>query len=83
MDLILDPLVFAGGAAFAALSRTDVMRHGAGCVGTKGAVALLIRQGADIRAFSPKGREMTMDEVEALCPGALARFEQAAAEASR
>lgn len=80
MDVTLEAPVFAGGAAFAALSRTDVLRHRAGCVGSKKAVALLVRHDAELRAFTPRGREMTADEVEALCPGALARFAEMAAQ---
>lgn len=79
---MLEPPVFAGGAAFAALARTDVMRHRAGCVGSKSAVALLVRHDAELRAFTPRGREMTADEVETLCPGALARFEKIATQST-
>jgi len=74
MDLTLETPVFAGGAAFAAISRTEVTRHRAGCFASKRAVALLIRREDDILVLTPSGRPMSTEDVEKLCPGSLAKF---------
>ncbi|WP_216665577.1 hypothetical protein [Pseudoruegeria sp. HB172150] len=41
-------------------------------------VAVLVRSGEEMRAFSPDGAALSRTDIEALCPGAWARFETAA-----
>lgn len=74
MTLALERPVLAGRMAIAAIARTEVLHHRAGCLGSKHAVALLIRREEGVQAFTPRGRRMSPEEVEALCPGALVRF---------
>ena len=76
MTLTLERPVFAGSTAIAAIARIEMLHHRAGCVGSKRAVALLIRLEEGVQAFTPHGRQMSAEEVESLCPGALARFSE-------
>ncbi len=82
MTVSLDPPRRAGGVTVAALCRCEVRARpatrGAVCSGRKRPVALLVLQGARILAIGLDGRPVDPDEIEALCPGALAQFRAAA-----
>ena len=78
MSHVLDTPVICGGVAVAALSRIRISRTGAlgaaAFVCDKVPVAILVRQGELVRAMTPEGDAMTRQAIDALCPGALARF---------
>ena len=55
------------------ISQSQSSRHIA-VTGDRSPVAVLIRQGDQVGAFTPEGDALTPAEVETLCPGALARL---------
>lgn len=78
MSVSLDPPRRVGGLMVAALSRTVLgpVRLGPGfaVAGSKEPLAILIAEAGAVRALAPDGRPLEAAEVEALCPGALARM---------
>lgn len=74
----LDPVVHAGGLRCAALCRVQVSRrgwrHGAAFFVRKEPLAILVAGSGGVRAISLDGTPLTGEEVEALCPGAMAGF---------
>lgn len=74
MTVALDPPVVIGTTVVAALARTDLLRSGPSCFGAKRAVAILIQRDGEMVALAPAGSTLSDEDVEALCPGALARF---------
>jgi len=78
MNHVLDTPVICGDVAVAALSRVRISRTGgpgaAALVCDKVPVAILVRQGAWVRAMTPEGDAMTRQAVDAMCPGVVAGF---------
>lgn len=78
MMVVLGHRVAVGGAVVAALVCNSISGHRAArhiwFTGYRRPVALLIRRGDDVIAFTPAGDLLDTEEVEALCPGALQRF---------
>ena len=78
MTMRLDPVVRAGGLRCAALCRVEVSRHGwrrgAVFAARKEPVAILFAGSGGVRAISVDGAPLTGEEIDALCPGAMAGF---------
>lgn len=55
------------------ISKSQSARHVA-VSGDRSPVAVLIRQGDRVNAYTPEGGALTPAEVETLCPGALAQL---------
>ncbi|MCA0206545.1 MAG: hypothetical protein LCH92_19560 [Proteobacteria bacterium] len=79
--VVMESPVEAQGRMVAALSRSSVGVEGLKSRllgwGRKEPVALLLADGAGIRAFDPGGGALSEAEIEALCPGAWAAFHAA------
>lgn len=79
MNMVLDAPVCVRGVTVAALCRVTVVpvrvADGVSAWAQKEPVAILLRQGAQTKIYSPDGAVMTPDAIEALCLGAIARFE--------
>lgn len=78
MAVALGSPVGIDGIQVAALARNSISAHGfarhIAFAGTRRAVALLIGRGDQVVACTPEGETLTPTEVEALCPGAMAKF---------
>jgi len=77
MSIRLDPPRRIGARRVAALVSTRIDRGrwpgGVSVFADKRPVAILIAEGATVRAFRPDGAPMTLAEVDVLCPGAVDR----------
>ena len=78
MSVVLDSVVSARGWRVTALSRVSVWAEAAGggvvAGGAKRPLALLIGGPGGVQAFGADGAALTQADVEALLPGAWARF---------
>jgi hypothetical protein len=84
MSVVLDDILRVESLRFAALCRVRVtgVRAGSGLIihGEKIPLAVLIGEGASVRAHRLDGSAMSEEEVEALCAGAWGRFRAARAD---
>jgi len=73
MTLSLDQMLRIGPFGIVALANTTVTvnytQKAATVFGHKSPVAILLRHGATLQAFSPDGAPMSKDDIEKLCPG--------------
>ena len=78
MTLVLDPTVRVGDHVIAALCRVQVSRqgwrHGAVFAARKEPVAILFGLPGKVRTISVAGTPLSREEVDVLCPGAMAEF---------
>lgn len=78
MTVMLDRAVQVGDATVAAICRVRVVpqgwRGGALFLAEKMPVAILIGHAGRVACFAPDATGMSREEIEALCPGALAAF---------
>lgn len=78
MTIALGHPVAVGDAVIAALVRNSISgnqsaRH-VWFTGSRSAVALLVRRGAEVTAFTPQGDPLQSEDIERLCPGAIDQF---------
>ncbi len=78
MTLVLERPRVCGDRAAAAVVRHSVAerrwgRHVA-ITASRSPVALLVRHGDHLAAFTPQGDPLALDDVERMCPGAISAF---------
>lgn len=76
--LVQDSMLLARGYRVAALAEggveAEVTARGVAGFGRKAPVAILLAGPEGVSAFAPSGKALSRDTVEALAPGAWARF---------
>ena len=82
MNYAMDTPIRFGAQRVAVLTRRDItprrMGNAFAVSGGKRPVAVLIENARGLRALTLEGTEMTLEEIEALCPGAVKRFTDSA-----
>ena len=78
MKIALGHPVVVGKTVVAALVGNSISKHGLSrhvwFTGSRRPVALLIRRGDTMVAFTPAGDPLQTEDVEDLCPGAIHQF---------
>lgn len=78
MTVVLGHPVAVGEAVVAALICNSISEHRlprhVWLTGSRRPVAILVRRGDDVIAFTPEGNSLAAEDVEDLCPGAIQQF---------